>query len=69
MQFAATCQQFVSSDPISGLSSHCGAGSVTLVSRADVVPYKAATDLAKGRAWPDTEGVTGSNLVAPTTRP
>jgi hypothetical protein len=41
-------------------------GSVTLVSRADVVPCKAATDLAKGRAWPDTEEVTGSNPVAPT---
>jgi len=25
MQFAATCQQLVSSDPIRGLSSHCGA--------------------------------------------
>jgi len=25
MQFAATCQQFVSSDPIRGLSSHGGA--------------------------------------------
>ena len=24
-------------------------------------------DMAKGRAWPDTEGVTGSNPVAPTT--
>ena len=43
-------------------------GSVTLLSRADVVPYEAATDLAKGCAWPDTEGVTGSNPVAPTTR-
>ena len=42
-------------------------GSVTLLSRADVVPYEAATDLAKGCAWPDTEGVTGSNPVAPTT--
>jgi len=42
-------------------------GSVTLVSRVDVVPCKAATDLAKGRAWPDTEEVTGSNPVAPTT--
>jgi hypothetical protein len=42
-------------------------GSVTLLSRADVVPCKAATDLAKGRAWPDTEEVTGSNPVAPTT--
>jgi hypothetical protein len=31
------------------------------------VSCKAATDLAKGRAWPDTEGVTGSNPVAPTT--
>jgi hypothetical protein len=41
-------------------------GSVTLVSRVDVVPCKAATDLAKGRAWPDTEEVTGSNPVAPT---
>jgi hypothetical protein len=41
-------------------------GSVTLVSRADVVPCKAAADLAKGRAWPDTEEVTGSNPVAPT---
>ena len=42
-------------------------GSVTFLSRADVVPCKAATDLAKGCAWPDTEGVTGSNPVAPTT--
>jgi hypothetical protein len=25
MQFAANCQQFVSSDPIRGLTSHCGA--------------------------------------------
>jgi hypothetical protein len=33
-----------------------------------VVPCKAATDLAKGRAWPDTEGVTGSNPVAPTSK-
>jgi hypothetical protein len=41
-------------------------GSVTLLSRADVVLCKVATDLAKGRAWPDTEGVTGSNPVAPT---
>jgi hypothetical protein len=41
-------------------------GSVTLVSRADVVACRAATDLAKGRAWPDTEEVTGSNPVAPT---
>jgi hypothetical protein len=41
-------------------------GSVTLVSRADAVPCKAATDLAKGRAWSDTEEVTGSNPVAPT---
>jgi hypothetical protein len=41
-------------------------GSVTLVSRANVVPCKAASDLAKGRAWPDTEEVTGSNPVAPT---
>jgi hypothetical protein len=41
-------------------------GSVTLVSRVDVVLCKAATDLAKGRAWPDTEEVTGSNPVAPT---
>ena len=32
-----------------------------------MVPCKAATDLAKGRAWPDTEEVTGSNPVAPTT--
>jgi hypothetical protein len=31
-----------------------------------MVPCKAARDLAKGRAWPDTEGVTGSNPVAPT---
>ena len=31
-----------------------------------MVACKAATDLAKGRAWPDTEGVTGSNPVAPT---
>jgi hypothetical protein len=31
-----------------------------------VVPCKVATDLAKGRAWPDTEEVTGSNPVAPT---
>jgi hypothetical protein len=44
-------------------------GSVTLLSRADVVPRKAATDLVKGRAWPDTEGVTGSNPVAPTHKP
>jgi hypothetical protein len=42
--------------------------SVTLLSRADVVPCKAATDLVKGRAWPDTEGVTGSNPVAPTSK-
>jgi hypothetical protein len=41
--------------------------SVTLLSRGDVVPCKAATDLAMGRAWPDTEEVTGSNPVAPTT--
>ena len=41
-------------------------GSVTLLSRADVVPCRAAKDLAKGRAWPDTEEVTGSNPVAPT---
>src|SRR5919106_3232704 len=32
-------------------------GPVTLLSRADLVPGKAATDLAKGRAWPDTEEV------------
>jgi hypothetical protein len=37
-----------------------------LLSRADVVPWKAAMDLAKGRAWPDTEEVTGSNPAAPT---
>jgi hypothetical protein len=43
-------------------------GSVTLLSRADVVPCKVATDLAKGRAWPDTEEVTGSNPVAPTNK-
>ena len=43
-------------------------GSVALLSRADVVPCKAATDLAKGRAWPDTEEVTGSNPVAPTSK-
>src|SRR4030095_14804039 len=42
-------------------------GSVPLLSRADVVPCRAATGLAKGRAWPDTEEVTGSNPVAPTT--
>jgi hypothetical protein len=40
--------------------------SVTLLSRADVVPRRAATGLTKGRAWPDTEEVTGSNPVAPT---
>jgi hypothetical protein len=33
-----------------------------------VVPCKAATDLVKGRAWPDREGVTGSNPVAPTSK-
>src|SRR4029434_5038897 len=43
--------------------------SVTLLSRTHVVPCKAAADLVKGRAWPDTEGVTGSNPVAPTNRP
>jgi hypothetical protein len=42
-------------------------GSGTFLSRADVVPCTVATDLAKGRAWPDTEEVTGSNPVAPTT--
>jgi hypothetical protein len=41
-------------------------GSVILVSRGDVVPCKASRDLVKGRAWPDTEEVTGSNPVAPT---
>jgi len=32
-----------------------------------VVACKAGMDLVKGRAWPDTEEVTGSNPVAPTT--
>jgi hypothetical protein len=32
-----------------------------------VVPCEAATDLAKGRAWPDTEGAGGSTPPAPTT--
>src|SRR5262245_58951652 len=41
-------------------------GSVTLLSRADVVPCKAATDLAKGRAWPDTEEGGGLTPPAPT---
>jgi hypothetical protein len=41
-------------------------GAGTLLSRADVGPCEAATDLAKAGAWPDTEGVTGSNPVAPT---
>ena len=44
-------------------------GSVTLLSRSDVLPCTAARDLVKGRAWPDTEGVTGSIPVAPTTWP
>jgi hypothetical protein len=43
-------------------------GSITVLSRADVVPWRAAADLAKGGAWPDTEEVTGSNPVAPTTQ-
>jgi hypothetical protein len=41
-------------------------GSVTVLSRADLVPRKAATDLAKGRAWPDTEEDGGSTPPAPT---
>jgi hypothetical protein len=32
-----------------------------------VVPCKAATDLAKGGAWPDTEEDGGSTPPAPTT--
>jgi hypothetical protein len=42
-------------------------GSITRLSRADVVLCRAARDLGKGGAWPDTEEVTGSNPVAPTT--
>jgi hypothetical protein len=34
--------------------------------QADVAPCEAARGLAEGRAWPDTEGVKGSNPVAPT---
>src|SRR4030095_506393 len=49
-------------------SRHTAApASVPLLSRADVVPCKAATDLAKGRAWPDTEEDGGSTPPAPTT--
>ena len=43
-------------------------GFVSFLSRADVVPCKAGRDFAKGRAWPDTEEVTGSNPVAPTNK-
>src|SRR4029453_18606452 len=43
-------------------------GSVAFLNWADVVSCEGARYLVKGRAWPDTEEVTGSNPVAPTNK-